>query len=310
MHRLAGIFLCLLWAAPAAADEPKVTVTLKPLHSLTARLLAGRSPPRQLIRGRVSPHRYAPRPSEVRALHGSDLVVWVGKSVEPGLAKVLKTLDAETYVLALAQAPELALLPAREAGAWPDMAADGDTGKDHVREHNLDPHFWLDPRRAVSAAQVVARALIRADPANEARYQANLRSLRDDLEHLDRELEAMLEPVKSRPIFVFHDAYRYLEKRYGLRVLGAVTVSPDRSPGAKRMTQMRRRLRTEKGACVLLEPQFEPALAQALVEGTGARLGSLDPLGVDIPAGPEHYFELMRAAARSVLECTAGGAKQ
>jgi zinc transport system substrate-binding protein len=311
MRQLTSILLCFLWAAPAAADGPKVTVTLKPLHSLTARLLAGRSPPHQLISGSVSPHRYAPRPSEVRLLHGSDLVVWVGESVEPGLTKVLKTLGAGTRVVALSEAPRLTLLPARKAGAWPGAEDGGATGRSHAHGPigDTDPHFWLDPRRAASAAGVIARALIDIDPAGEVRYRDNLRALRNDLENLDRELEAMLAPVAGRPIFVFHDAYQYLERRYGLRVLGAVTVSPDRPPGAKRLIRIRERLRTETGACVLLEPQFKPALAQVLIEGTGAHLGSLDPLGADLPAGPEHYFDLMRAAAHALLDCTARGAK-
>ncbi|MBT3435570.1 MAG: zinc ABC transporter substrate-binding protein, partial [Nitrospinaceae bacterium] len=39
------------------------------------------------------------------------------------------------------------------------------------------------------------------------------------------------------------------------------------------------------------------------VEGSGARVGVLDPLGVDLKAGEEMYFSLMRGLASSLVEC-------
>jgi zinc transport system substrate-binding protein len=54
---------------------------------------------------------------------------------------------------------------------------------------------------------------------------------------------------------VFHDAYHYLERRYGLAATGSVTVAPERKPGARRVEEIRamiraagRRLRHDDGA--------------------------------------------------------------
>ncbi|HZD26917.1 MAG TPA: zinc ABC transporter substrate-binding protein, partial [Alphaproteobacteria bacterium] len=54
---------------------------------------------------------------------------------------------------------------------------------------------------------------------------------------------------------------------------------------------------------VFAEPQFEPRLAQLVVEDSGAKLGVLDPLGAGISDGPGLYFELMRRDASALRDC-------
>jgi zinc transport system substrate-binding protein len=53
------------------------------------------------------------------------------------------------------------------------------------------------------------------------------------------------------------------------------------------------------------EPQFEPALIAAVIEGTPARPAVLDPLGADLKPGAEAYFTLMRNLAKSLKDCLA-----
>ena len=56
------------------------------------------------------------------------------------------------------------------------------------------------------------------------------------------------------------------------------------------------------GGC-FTEPQFTPALAKTLTQGTNARLGSLDPLGAGLKPGPGLYAAMMRGMASSMLAC-------
>ena len=119
----------------------------------------------------------------------------------------------------------------------------------------------------------------------------------------DAELTAQLAPVRGVPYVVFHDAYQYFERRYGLAAAGSVAVSPERSPGARRVREVRGKILSLGARCVFGEPQFPPALLATLTEGTGARTGELDPLGAGLNAGPEAWFELMRTLAGSLADC-------
>lgn len=104
---------------------------------------------------------------------------------------------------------------------------------------------------------------------------------------------------------VFHDAYQSFERRYGLNVVGAITVDPKRRPGGRRLRAIRDQLAALEAACVFAEPQFEPVLVDTVIEGTSARKGVLDPLGSDLAPGPDQYFELIANLANSLVDCLA-----
>lgn len=176
----------------------------------------------------------------------------------------------------------------------------------HGHDHGeYNPHLWLDPANAAAIADAMAHALARLDPARAALYRGNADALKARLEALDRELRATLSPVADRGFIVFHDAWQYLEARYGLRAVGSVVFTPGLSPGAARMAALRERLAATKAECVFAEPQFEPRTVRTLVAGTGAGSGVLDPLGADIDDGPDLYFTLMRSNAEHFRACFA-----
>ena len=173
---------------------------------------------------------------------------------------------------------------------------------DHAHgEYNL--HLWLEPGNAAVIVGAMADALSRLDPEHESTYRKNGAVLKERLLALDDELKNAFAPVRNRGFIVFHDAWQYLDTHYGLRAVGSVTVSPDRTPGAARIAAIREKISEAEATCVFAEPQFAPRLLENLVEGTGARTGTLDPLGAALEEGPGLYFDLMRANARAFRAC-------
>jgi len=45
---------------------------------------------------------------------------------------------------------------------------------------------------------------------------------------------------------------------------------------------------------------------QAVIEGTGAREGVLDPLGAGLTPGPQAYDQLLQKVAASLKDCLGG----
>ncbi|WP_349366275.1 MAG: zinc ABC transporter substrate-binding protein ZnuA [Nitratireductor rhodophyticola] len=175
-------------------------------------------------------------------------------------------------------------------------------GHDH-HDHGPDAHIWLDPENAKSIVNAIAEALSEADAENASTYAANAARLNERIEALETEIAAEIEPVRDRPFIVFHDAYQYFEKRFGLAAAGSITVSPEVIPGAQRVDEIRTKVSELDAACVFAEPQFEPRLVEVVTEGTDARSGVLDPLGAEIADGQDLYFELMRGMAASFRGC-------
>jgi len=167
-------------------------------------------------------------------------------------------------------------------------------------------HIWLDPPNAIAMTRAIAATLGSADPANRVRYEANATRLAARIETLDGQLAAALAPVQNTPYIVFHDAYQYFDTRYGLHPAGSITVSPQLSRGARRLVEIRERIRADKAVCVFTEPQFEPKLVRTVVDGTGARVATLDPLGARLKPGPDAYFQLLRNLAKDLTACLGG----
>jgi zinc transport system substrate-binding protein len=289
----------LAWASFANA-APNVLVTIKPIHSLAAAILEGVAEPQLLLKGAASPHSYALKPSDARAVNEADALVFVSKNLETFLERPIAALSSKARIVELEKTPGLRLLPVREAGL---MEASGEDGG-HEHEHGAyDVHFWLDPLNAIAIARHLAREFTAMDPEHEAQYEANARKLEAALDALDRELKATLAGLSSVPFIVFHDVVQYLETRYGLHSAGSITLSPEREPGARRLAAVRAKIEETKAICVFSEPEFPPKLVQMLTLGTHARRGVLDEIGAAIPPGPAQYFELMRMDAHNLAAC-------
>jgi zinc transport system substrate-binding protein len=309
-----AIALGLLAPGGVAAEVPSVVASVKPIHSLVAGVMAGVGEPALLVKGNASPHDYALKPSDAAVLAKADLVFWVGEGFELFLVKALESLSDEERVVELADTEGLALLPPREGGLWePHLdehaeAAHDDGGEEHAEavhhEHGaFDRHVWLDPRNAKVIAARVASVLAERDPEHAETYRANGDALQARLDALDADLAAQLTPVKSAPFIVFHDAYQYLEKRYGLAGVGSITVSPEQPPGAKRLQEIQEKIASQGVRCVFREPNFEPALVDTVIAGTPARSGVLDPEGALLTEGADLYFQLLRGIADSLRSC-------
>ena len=290
--------LCSLtpvWAADSLA--PKVVVSIKPLHSLVSGVMLGVGEPQLLVKGGGSPHGYILRPSEAKALSKADLVVWVGHDLESFLEKPLSTLGHQARQLELAEYLHKELLTKRKNGNW-----ESHDHQHHDDKEYTDLHLWLDPILAQKIVIQTGNILAELDPHHQSLYQANVKRLVEKLQQLDRNLKKQLEPVKDAPYIVFHAAYQYFESAYGLNAIGSITIDPNRKPGAKRIKEIRHKIDQLQARCVFSEPQFESRLVATVLEGTAAKSGVLDPLGADLPAGPEAYFQLMTRLGENLYE--------
>ena len=299
---------CLPLSLATAADSPQVVVSIKPLHSLVSGVMSGVGSPQLLVK-KGSPHGYSLRPSEAKALAKADLVVWVGHELESFLEKPLQTLAKNSLHLELADQLKQDLLTHRHGGTWEEPTHHADTehaGHAHTshaeKQEKADLHLWLDPQMAEKIVTETEKVLIEIDPAHAQNYRDNSAHMRQKLTQLNTQLKKQLDPVRNHPYLAFHAAYQYFEAAYGLNAVGSVTIDPDRKPGAKRISEIRQKLQETNARCVFSEPQFESRLVATIIEGTGVRTATLDPLGTDIPAGSDAYFQLMQRLADNLIE--------
>ncbi len=174
----------------------------------------------------------------------------------------------------------------------------------HEHAHGkFDMHVWLHPKNASVMVRAMVAGLSKVDPSRAAVYRANGHRIMNRLRGLDAEIHQILAPVTDAGFIVFHDAWQYFDKHYGLRALGSITASPEDAPGTARLVRLRKRLVADDVACIFVEPQFESRMVTALIAGTDTRTGKVDPLGAALEDGENLYFELMRSNAHAFRNC-------
>lgn len=305
LHRC--FILLVLWGASLpfsaqAGEPPRVVVSIGPIHSLIASLTKGITEPELLVKGGVSHHGFSLRPSHMRAISQANVIFWLGAESEAFLARPLANAKPQQRIFNLMYSPGLTLLQTRTGGDWEEESHDTAEAHDHGAE-SIDPHIWLDPLNAEAMATAATAVLIEADPERAAQYRENHERLLFRLQNLDLEMRDAVTMALGKPYLVFHDAYQYFEKRYGLKAVGAVTLSPEQKPGARRLKEIREKLKRTQAHCIFTEPQFPSKHLQVITEGGDYYSGVLDPLGVDIAPGPDLYFMLLRRLSSSLVSC-------
>ena len=315
-----------------AQAKISVVASVKPVHSLVTAVMEGIGAPVLIVKGAASPHTYALKPSQAEQIEKADLVFWMGHSLETFLEKPLESLASKAVVVELMDSHGLKKLEMREGGGFDEHDHDEGDHKEHddhdedghkehedhsEEEHDnhaneshddhghgkFDVHVWLDPENAKVMANEIMEALKKVDPGNAKKYERNTKNLVERLNRLVAEVSSKLISVKEKGFVVFHDAYQYFEKRFGLTAVGSITVSPEVVPGVKRIKELKTKIKKLNALCVFSEPQFKPKLVSTVVEGTKAKTGVLDPLGASIQNGPKLYFILIHDMANSLNKC-------
>lgn len=313
LHNKKGaIFALTAFSVTASLTLPaqaNVVASLKPVGFIAAAIADGVTPVDVLLPDGASEHDYSLRPSDAKRLKNADLVVWVGPGMEAFMAKSAAELPAQKNLAMVNIDGVKPLLISGgededEHTAEKSEEQDADAHHHHHGEFNM--HLWLSPEIARKTAVAIHGKLLELMPQDKAKLDANLQQFEVALADTDKRVSAQLAPVRNKGYFVFHDAYTYFEKQYGLSPTGHFTVNPEIQPGAQRLHQIRTQLVEQKAVCVFAEPQFRPAVIDAVARGTQVRKGTLDPLGTDISLAKDSYVKFLSQLSSQYESCLNG----
>ncbi|NKE95441.1 zinc ABC transporter substrate-binding protein ZnuA [Pantoea agglomerans] len=313
LHNKKGaIFALTAFSVTASLTLPaqaNVVASLKPVGFIAAAIADGVTPVDVLLPDGASEHDYSLRPSDAKRLKNADLVVWVGPEMEAFMAKSAAELPAQKNLAMVNIEGVKPLLISGgededEHTAEKSEEQDADAHHHHHGEFNM--HLWLSPEIARKTAVAIHGKLLELMPQDKAKLDANLQQFEVALADTDKRVSAQLAPVRNKGYFVFHDAYTYFEKQYGLSPTGHFTVNPEIQPGAQRLHQIRTQLVEQKAVCVFAEPQFRPAVIDAVARGTQVRKGTLDPLGTDISLDKDSYVKFLSQLSSQYESCLNG----
>ncbi|QQD20309.1 hypothetical protein GJQ54_00355 [Oceanospirillaceae bacterium ASx5O] len=291
---------CLLAVLPvqAADQDLQVLASVHPL-GLVAASVVPEAQLQVLLPLGMTPHDFSLKPSDIERIRQADVVLWSGAVAEPYLSGFVGRWPQQVWIDASAgQQPAADVTHAAahddhehndhdHSAHQPDEQHNDHepAGQEqHAHHHDgfADPHWWLNPQRMIHTQQQLAAALQQdASPFAAAVTQQLAASAR------------VLEPLQDRGFFVFHRAWDHWVEQFGLNQVGAFTLSPEYKPGARTLQSMRAQLQRGEVVCVFSEPEFSPALVDAVVKGLAVKRAELDPLAQHIPLGADGYVRYL-----------------
>lgn len=274
---LVGLLASLLGCRPATSEtavgRPRVVVSVAPQAWLVRQLAGPEAEILTLVKPVDNHHTYQPTDAQVSRVMQADVYFRIGLPFENG-----------PWFQALKNSGRLSIVDTRQGVPLQPMEEHGHAGEAHageVEHEGFDPHIWLSPPLLKIQARTVADALTRVDPDRKAEYAQNLQRLEQQLDQLDGELRAMLEPVRGKAFFVFHPAWGYFAAEYQLRQVAIE--SEGKQPTDAELTAVQQEAKQAGVKAIFVQPQIAGQAAAAVASAIGARLETLDPLAEDVP---------------------------
>ena len=331
------IILVSFFFSFSAKAEVNVVTTIKPLHSLVSSVMKGIGEPSLIIEGTNNPHTFVFKPSHAEMIEEADIIFWIGEDLEAFMEKPLDSLAEKAQVISFMELSSIEKLKFREKNIFDDHDGHEDEHEGHEDEddhghkdddhdddhdghedeheghdddHNdahahahgeFDAHIWLDPVNAKKMVLEIAHELSDLDPNNKVKYEDNANATIKSLDELVDSNKKILS--KDISYVVFHDAYQYFEKRFGVIPAGALTLNPDVLPGAKQIADIQDVINDKGIKCIFSEPQYNPKIIETIGNDMKISTGVMDPLGAYIDAGPSMYSDLINGIANSIKDC-------
>ena len=276
----AGLAL-LMTAGPAPAqDKLKVLATFSILGDFVKNVGGDRIEVATLVGPNSDAHVYAPAPADAKKVADAKVVIVNGLGYEGWMSRLVKASGSKAPVVVASKGVK-------------ERKAPGGHG-----HGGADPHAWQSVANAKVYVANIRDALIAADPASKAAYEANATAYLGKLDALDADVKAAVAaiPADRRKIISTHDAFGYFQQAYGVEFIAPQGVSTEAEPSARDVARIITQVKKQKIPAVFLENIADPRLMERIAHESGARIGGKlysDAL-TDEKGDAPTYLDMMR----------------
>jgi zinc/manganese transport system substrate-binding protein len=256
----------MLFGALAAMAEPLQVSALHPLMADLARQVGGsRVRVFDLVGEGGDPHRFEPRPADMKQMRASAVVLASGKHLESYLERLRETLGGVSIVEVGRTIPSLTLGKDAVYTCCPAHTAGG-----------LDPHWWHGIENMRRAARVVAQAFAEKDAAGKDIYLANAAAYGQRLAELKQWAKSELAkvPRDQRKLVTAHNAFGYFAKEFGFEVIAVAGLNKEQNTTPQELAKTIESVKKSGVRAVFPEMGGGGKSLQAIAAATGARIGA------------------------------------
>ena len=288
---LAGCLALAASSLPAAAQNAqklKVVATFSILGDMVRNVGGERVKVTTLVGPNGDAHVYSPTPADGRRLTEAGIVFTNGLKFEGWIDRLVKSSGTRAAKIEAAKGVKM---------------LEGEAGGHDHGHGGSDPHAWQSIGNAKIYVANIRDALIAADEAGKATYEANAAAYLNQLDAVEAEIRGLVAgiPTERRRIITSHDAFRYFEDSYGIDFVAPQGVSTESEASAKDVARIIQQIRRERIAAVFVENVSDARLMERIAQETGARIGvKVYSDALSEPGGPAGtYIDMMRHNIRA-----------
>jgi len=262
-------------------DKISVVVSILPVAEFVEKVGGDKVKVTTMVPAGADAHTYEPLPEQLKEISNAKMYAQVGSGLEFETVWMDKLTEINKNMLVVNSSKGISFIPNEDIVA---------PCHQHGEESQYDTHVWVSPRNAKIMVENIYQGLIHVDPANKDYYKANKDKYLQELDNLDKNITATLAGVKDRKILVYHPAWGYFCRDYGLT---QIAIEKDgKEPTPQGMASVIDQAKRENIKVVFISPQFSRKSAESVASEIGGQVVMIDYLD-------KNYIENMKKVAEA-----------
>jgi zinc transport system substrate-binding protein len=276
------LLLTSLLCSLSRADVNIVT-TIKPLQMIAEAVVQEYGSVSSIVDPQQSPHHFNVSPSDRVNLARADIAVWIGPLFETHISDFFEQAGFKAKTITVIDTLGLQL--------------------HSVGDGQIDAHLWLNSSNAVRIAKAIAERAAEMDPVNEASYHQNLEKFSSEIGSKNRQIAQKFQAPSATNYAVYHNAYQYFEKQFGLQHEMVILLDPEVQPGIREIIELRRQVKRQQPSCLLVEFDSRSDLVSTVLNGHELKQITVDLLGSNVNSSGHAYSEYIATLADDFYQC-------
>jgi zinc transport system substrate-binding protein len=244
-------------------DKIGVIVSIPPEAEFVEKIGGDKVKVTTMVPTGANPHTYEPLPEQLKEVSNAQLYIQVGSGLEFETIWMDKISAANKKMLIINSSKGISLIPNQEVD-------------EHAEENQYDTHVWVSPRNAKIMVENIYQSLVQVDPANKEYYKINKEKYLQELDNSDKKINETLSGEKNQKILVYHPAWGYLCRDYGLTQISIEKNGKEPTPQG--MVSLIDQAREENIKVIFISPQFSRKSADSVASEIGGQVVMIDDL--------------------------------
>ncbi len=264
IYILISILFTLTSCSENNINKNHIVVSILPQKKIVTRLLPDNYTVTTMVTKGNSPATYSPSPSQIKDINLASLYIQIGNiGFEKAWIERFEELN-----------PKLTIEDSSEGIDF--IHGEDYIHGDHVHEGGIEPHIWTSPKTMLKVLLNTKNILQKHYPEINDEIEFNSKPLIDSLLHIDSLYRLDLADLKAKNFLIFHPAYTYLARDYGINQISIE--HNGKEPSAKWLQTIINTAKQQNIKSIFVQQEFDKRNAEIIAKELNIKIIEVSPL--------------------------------